>query len=97
MTNLTIKNFSDSDELYRYFVACGRGDNFTRQQIDLIYNLFVDAAPDAEIDVIGICCDFTGYDSIDDAVEDLGYESKRELEYNCSVLYAPNGEVVVQQ
>lgn len=97
MTNLTIKNFSDSDELYRYFVQYGRGDNFSRQQMDLIYNLFMDAAPDVEIDVIGICCEFTGYDSIDDALEDLGFESQRDLEYNCSVLYAPNGEVVVQQ
>lgn len=95
MTNLTIRNFSDSDELYRYFVKYGRGDNFTRQQMDLIYDIYLDAAPEFEIDVIGICCEFTGYDSIDAAMKDLGFDNLHEMEKHCLVFFAPNGEVVV--
>lgn len=95
MTNLTIKNFSDSDELYRYFVQYGRGDNFTRTQMDLIYDLYLDVAPEAEIDVIGICCEFTGYKSIYAAALDMGYNDIRDLQDSCLVFAAPNGEVVV--
>lgn len=96
MTNLTIKNFCDADELYDYFVQYGRGDNFTRKQMEVIYDLFNDCAPDVEIDVIGICCEFTGYDSIEEALEEYDCESVHELENKVCVLYARDGEVVVQ-
>lgn len=96
MTNLTIKNFCNSDELYDYFVQYNRGDNFTRKQMEAIYDLYNECAPNAEIDVIGICCEFTGYDSLDDALEAYDCESKRELENKVCVLYARGGEVVVQ-
>lgn len=97
MKNLTIKNFDSAAELHNYFEKYGRGDNFTLDQMEVIYNLFMDAAPDTVIDVIGICCEFTGYESIKEALEDLGYEDVDDLEYNCAVYYAPNGEVVVQE
>lgn len=97
MTNLTIKNFDSPAELLSYFDKYGRGDNFTLEQMEVIYNLFMDAAPDTVIDVIGICCEFTGYESVEEAVEDLGYEDTDDLEYNCGVYYASNGEVVVQE
>ena len=97
MTNLTIKNFDSPAELLSYFDKYGRGDNFTLEQMEVIYNLFMEVAPDTVIDVIGICCEFTGYGSVEEAVEDLGYEDADDLEYNCGVYYASNGEVVVQE
>lgn len=97
MTNLTIKNFNSPAELLSYFDKYGRGDNFTLEQMEVIYNLFMEVAPDTVIDVIGICCEFTGYESVEEAVKDLGYEDADDLEYNCGVYYASNGEVVVQE
>lgn len=96
MINLTIKNFSNSDELHRYFTEYDRGDNFSPTQMQLIYDLFTEAAPNSVIDVIGICCEFSGYSSIKEAMKDLGYKNVRDLEYNCIVYRARNGEVVVQ-
>lgn len=96
MTNLTIKNFRDANELYDYFVQYCRGGSFTRNQMEAIYDFFNDCAPDVEIDVFGICCEFTGYDSIDEALDEYDCESVDELENKVCVLYATNGEVVVQ-
>lgn len=97
MINLTINNFSSAAELHDLFKAYDRGDNFTLGQMEAIYNLYKEVAPDTIIDVIGICCEFTGYDSIESALEAYGYESKRELENNVLVLYVEDtGEVVIQ-
>lgn len=96
MINLTIKNFESHYELAEYFEKYGRKDSFTLPQLETLYNFFTDAAPDAVIDVIGICCEFSGYGSIEEAAEDLGYEDADDLEYNGSVYRCSDGSVVVQ-
>lgn len=95
MQHLTIKNFSNPEELRDYFEKYGRGDNFTLDQFEIMFDHLNECSPDFEIDVIGLCCDFSGYESIEDAVKDLGYEDEDELESNCGVLTGRNGCVLI--
>lgn len=95
MQHLTPKNFSNVDEFRDYFVKYGRGDNFNYEQFEILFNHLNDCCPDDEIDVIGICCDCSGYDSIEEAIEDLGYEDERDLERNCGILTGENGNVII--
>jgi len=40
------------------FHQCGRGDQFSYEALNLLYEFFEDTDPDMELDVIAICCDF---------------------------------------
>ena len=40
-----------------------------------------------ELDVIALCCDFTQYDAIQEALEDYGLETLEELEENTTVIF----------
>lgn len=41
------------------FHAMGRGDQFTYDGLGMLFNHFEDTAPDAELDVIAICCAYS--------------------------------------
>lgn len=59
------------------FVDAGRKDQFSYKGLELLYdyleNLSEDIGEDIELDVIGLCCDYTEYDGIDDLREDMGF------------------------
>jgi len=42
------------DEFHR----CGRGDQFSYQALNMLYEYFEETDPEMELDVIAICCDF---------------------------------------
>lgn len=95
MQNLTVNNLSNADELYNMFVEYDRADNFTREQVQTMYDYLVDNCPEAPLDIIGLCCEFSGFDSIEDACREYGYETARGLENRCLVLTCPSGAVLV--
>jgi hypothetical protein len=41
------------------FHAMGRGDQFTYDGLGMLFDYFEDTAPDAELDVIAICCAYS--------------------------------------
>tara|TARA_R110000868_G_scaffold26677_1_gene102496 strand:+ start:1822 stop:2142 length:321 start_codon:yes stop_codon:yes gene_type:complete len=41
------------------FHAMGRGDQFTHDALNMLFSYFEDTAPDAELDVIAICCGYS--------------------------------------
>lgn len=41
------------------FHAMGRGDQFTYDGLNMLFSYFEDTAPDAELDVIAICCGYS--------------------------------------
>jgi hypothetical protein len=41
------------------FHAMGRGDQFTYDALGMLFDHFEDTAPDAELDVIAICCGYS--------------------------------------
>jgi hypothetical protein len=59
------------------FHAMGRGDQFTHDALNMLFSYLEDTAPDAELDVIAICCgyseDMPAYiaDQYDIDVEDM--------------------------
>jgi len=55
-----------------------------------------DAGDSVELDVIAICCDFSQYDSIDDALKAFNLEDRDELEGNTVVLNCADSSVIVQ-
>lgn len=40
------------------FHAVGRGTQFSYEALALLFNYFEDNAPDMELDVIAVCCDY---------------------------------------
>lgn len=40
------------------FHQCGRGEQFSYQALNMLYEYFEETDPDMELDVIAICCDF---------------------------------------
>lgn len=96
MKNLTIDNFDNAEELRDYFKRYDRDKNFTLGQFEMMFEFLTNCYPNTVLDVIGLCCEFSGYDNIEDAIDDLGYEDEDDLENNCCVWTNRNGEVLIQ-
>ena len=86
MVNLTIKNFSDASDLQKYFEAYGAGGTYSYEGFKALYDLFNDCAPDTIIDVVGIWGQFSEYPTMQDAMEDLGFENEMDMRDNCMVI-----------
>ena len=98
MINLTINNFADANDLFDYIALdeAVYGHSFTTGQIEVIYDFYKQNYPDRIISSDDIYRDWTGYDSMEDACDDLGYEMGVDLMDDYTVLYvADTGEVVV--
>ena len=50
----------------------GRGDNFTREALDALFCYLEEIDENIELDVIGLCCDYTEYADEDEAREAYG-------------------------
>lgn len=80
--NVTSAMFADA------FRRMGREDQFSREALEALFNYLEeyeqDTGEDLELDVIGLCCDFTEYESAVKAVADCyGFTSGLEAEeYN---------------
>ena len=86
MINRTIKNFSDASDLQKYFEAYGEGGTYSYEGFKALYDLFEDCPPDTIIDVVEICRQFSEYPTIQDAMEDLGFENEMDIRDNCLVI-----------
>ena len=89
------------------FRNMGRADQFTYDALGMMFDYFDDIDPDYELDVIGICCDYSelspdeiidqyGVD-IDDGADDDDrlYAVKRFLQDNTSVIGQSNDGYIV--
>lgn len=45
------------------FHNAGRGEQFSYQALELLYDFFEEIDPDYDLDVIAICCDFSEMDA----------------------------------
>ena len=96
MANLTIKNFSDASDLQKYFKEYGAGETYSYEGFKTLYDLFEDCPLDTIIDVAEICRQFSEYPTIQDAMEDLGFENEMDMRDNCLVIES-YGIVLVYQ
>tara|TARA_R100000388_G_C7232432_1_gene155548 strand:- start:268 stop:585 length:318 start_codon:yes stop_codon:yes gene_type:complete len=65
-------------ELQKLFAGMGRGEQFSFEAFETLFDLLTwmskDSGNDFVIDVIGLCCDFAEYESIEDYNEQNGTE-----------------------
>ena len=70
--NVTEHDFTEAFRDY------GRNDQFSYEGLKALYEWFEeyeeDTGEEIELDVIGICCDFSEYDTALEAAEECGYE-----------------------
>ena len=87
-------------EFVRRFLEI-RPDNFSREGLEALYDdleeLSEGMGEAIEFDPIAICCDYTEYDSIEEAIEDYpSVENFDHLDDLTDVLKLENGKLVVR-
>ena len=50
---------SSASQFRQAFYASGRGEQFSYEALGLLFDYLEEADPDMELDVIGICCDYS--------------------------------------
>jgi hypothetical protein len=71
-------NFTD----FKHYFNLRRPDNFTSAGLWALWQYLEDVEPDMELDVIGICCDFTEWENIEEY--NLTYGSEHEHNWEVS-------------
>lgn len=79
------------------FVSMGRGEQFSREALGLLFDYYEGVDRDMELDVIGICCDWTEYENMEEIKKEHNVEDIDDLESNTTVLTndRENGPYVV--
>jgi len=79
-----MKQTIDSASQFRdAFRTMGRGDQFSYEGMELLFDYLEECDPDMELDVIALCCEYSE-DSPEDIVESYGIESDDENEPDAS-------------
>lgn len=89
----------DFYDFKREFEEYDRVEKFSLAGLSALYDLITEYAEDSgepfKLDVIGLCCDFTEYDTIEEALEDYGMEDLEELERNTTIKELRNNGLLV--
>ena len=84
-------------DFVRAFQDMGRGAQFSREGLRALFEHLDDTGEDVELDVIALCCEWTEYDSIEDAAESY-LITPDQLQEDTVVLFAgpdESGPVVI--
>ena len=80
---MIVKEVTFNDFL-REFEEFGRANNFSYEGKRALYDYLSELAEDLgepiELDIIGICCDFTEYDSIEEFKNDYSYTIGEDID-----------------
>ena len=96
--HMTINNF----DFIEAFKDYGRENQFSREALFALFDYFEeleqDIGEDIELDVIGICCDYTEYDSLEEFKEQCNddYDSIEDIEDETTVIRLDSGGFIVQ-
>lgn len=96
--HMTISNF----DFIKAFEDYGRENQFSREALfalfDYLEELEQDIGEDMELDVIGLCCDYTEYYSLEEFKEQCndGYDSIEDIEDETTVIRLDSGGFIVQ-
>jgi len=90
-----------TDDFADQFNNAGRGEQFSRFALDAIFAYYTNYAEECEemfeVDPIAICCDWTEYNSMQDArKENLLDGDDPDLDEITVVIELDNGHVVIQ-
>lgn len=96
--HVTINSF----DFIKAFEDYGRETQFSRGALfaifDYLEELEQDIGEDMELDVIGICCDYTEYESLEEFQEQCNdsYKSIEDIEDETTVIRLDDGGFIVQ-
>lgn len=96
--HVTINSF----DFIKAFEDYGRETQFSREALFALFDYFEeleqDIGEDIELDVIGICCDYTEYESLEEFKEQYNddYDSIEDIEDETTVIRLDNGGFIVQ-
>ena len=92
MLYVTINSASQFSDM---FYNAGRGEQFSYEALEALYEYYNEL--DVELDVVGICCEWAEYDSLDEALEACGAENLDELQDRHFASLLTTGRVLVQE
>jgi len=96
--HVTINSF----DFIKAFEDYGRETQFSREALFALFDYFEeleqDIGEDIELDVIGICCDYTEYESLEEFKEQYNddYDSIEDIEDETTVIRLDSGGLIVQ-
>ena len=80
-----------------------RKNNFSYEGLNALYNYLIDYEEDTgeetELDVIGLCCDYTEYENLKEFQTDYGKEYKtiKDIENETQVIRVGENGFIIQQ
>lgn len=74
---MIVKTF-DLYDFIREFERYDRGDRFSDEAMEELYNYYDDLGEPYELDVIGICCNWTEYENLEEYAKEYMNESDFE-------------------
>ena len=80
------------------FDECNRRNQFSWEALDALFNYYDEFDENMEADVIAICCDWTEYESADEAVEEYSNccTSLEDLQDRTTAIELENGHILVE-
>jgi len=84
------------------FHRAGRGDNFTYEGLNALYDYIEDyeecSNEQTELDVIAICCEYREYEDLKEFQGDYGndYESIEDIEQQTQVIMIDDDSFIIQ-
>jgi len=73
------------------FPLMGRGEKFTYGGLDALYDFLEEEFDEGyELDVIALCCQFTEYESLEDACDDIGRDVEIVAQFEGGVIILNN-------
>ena len=92
----------NGDELRHEFQSYGRGEQFSRQGFDALFKYLdefsEDVGRDIRLDVIALCCEWSEYDSIEEACDQYSddIQTLDDLNDHTLLLFLDNGGLMVR-
>ena len=92
-----------SSDFTSAFHKMGRGNNFTYEGLNALYDYLEDLGDDIgeqiELDVIAFCCEYAEYESLEEFQEDYSedYQSIEEIEHATQVIMIDDTSFIIQQ
>jgi hypothetical protein len=84
------------------FHRAGRGDNFTYEGLNALYDYIEDyeecSNEQTELDVIALCCEYREYEDLKEFQGDYGndYESIEDIEQQTQVIMTDDNSFIIQ-
>jgi len=95
-----MKQTIDKSLFIQAFENHDRVDNFTYAGLEALFDyledLEQDLGDDIEMDVVALCCEFSHYSSIQEAMKEYDIDSEDALMDNTIVIKLDDGAVIIQ-